>query len=139
MPGPADPPRPAAAPLPWQLRVARLAETLYVPVAVFLLLGLSAAYDPLAIVLVLFQIGMAVTVIVRLKRRSRFAWVAAMVLAVYILVGMAMRAGPVVRTALERPEPPYLAAVAILAWVALTQLVVLASCAALRDWRTALR
>ena len=136
---PTDPPHPAAGPLPWQLRAARGAETLYVPVAVFLLFGLLSAADPLAVVLVLFQIGMAVTVIVQLKRRSRFAWVAAMLLAVYILAGMAMRAGPVVRTALERPEPPYLAAVAILAWVALTQLVVLVSCAALRDWRTALR
>lgn len=138
-PSAAAPASAARAALPWQLRVARVAEMLYLPVGAFILAGVPRT-EYLTFVLVLFQVAMAVIVIIRLKQRSRYAWVAAMLLAAYILIGIAMRAPSLLRSAGEGGwAAPSIAAVAIVAWVALTQLAVLSSCLALREWRAELR
>jgi hypothetical protein len=132
-------PAPSAAALPWQLRVARVAEMLYLPVGAFILAGVPRT-DYLTFVLVLFQVAMAVVVIVRLKQRSRHAWVAAMLLAAYILIGVVLRAPSLLRSAgAGRWAAPSVVAVTLVGWVALTQVAVLASCLALREWRAELR
>jgi hypothetical protein len=132
------PPLRAEDTLPPPLRVARLAEALYVPMGLLLILGLPLD-DPLAFALVGAQVAAAAAIFVGLGRRSRLAWIAAMLLASYFLFGILARGPEVARRAFAG-ETVYQVALVPLVWVFLTQLVVLVSCLALaRSWRTVLR
>ncbi|HEX2204222.1 MAG TPA: hypothetical protein VHG91_13020 [Longimicrobium sp.] len=114
--------------LPGPVRAARIAEGLYLPVAVYLFLGVALT-DTGTLALAALQIGAAVAVVVGLGRMRKWAWALAMVLALYILGSIAMRAPDVVRSALETGHAGFYVALVLVAYVALAQVVVLVGCA----------
>ena len=126
--------------LPWQLRLARLGEGLFLPVGVLLMAAIP--FDqPLALVAVGAQLAVAIFAFRGFKRRSRVAWMAGMTLAVFIVIRIILRIGPLLREA-EAMGPWGTAAyysVVLIGWVLVTQLMVLIGCVALfGTWRTVL-
>ena len=124
------PPETAPVPrpkLPLPLRVAAVAEALYLPMGLFLVLNLPLD-DPWSFVMVGAQLSVAVAAFLGLRRGSRGGWVMAMVLAVYMLVGLAERAPPLLADTSAFPDRAIAVALVIMGWVALTQLVVLVAC-----------
>jgi len=117
--------------LPWQLRGARVFEMLFLPVAVVSLAALPLD-EGAAWALVGAQAAVAVAVIYGLRRRSRLAWVAAMLLAA-LVVGRTLASVPgLAREMAGSPaRDQFVLAVAIIAWAVLTQLGVLLFCLAM--------
>lgn len=133
----ATPPREAG--LPWQIRGARLAELMFLPVGVF-----SLATIPLDEIGTLAKVGAqvaaAVAAFLGLKRRRRWAWLLAMALAAFLVAGMVLRAPGLARASLD--DRGTLVAITMVGWAFLTQLAVLLCCATLIPggrWRTELR
>ena len=122
----AYPPLPRSKP-PLPLRVAAAAEGLYLPMGLFLVLNLPLD-DPWSFVIVGAQLAVAVAAFLGLRRGSRAGWVLAMVLAAYMLFGLVRRAPPLLGDAAVLPDRALFVAVAIMGWVALTQLTVLVAC-----------
>jgi hypothetical protein len=125
--------------LPWQIRAARLAEGLFLPVGVF-----SLATIPLddfgALVKVGVQVAVAVAAFVGLGRRRRWAWVAAIALAIVLIVQMVASVPELAHESMGSRDT-LMIAVVIVGWAFLTQMVVLSFCLTLfygRRWRTAL-
>jgi hypothetical protein len=128
--------------LPAPLRIARAAELLYFPVVGFMLLGLPVPAnraEALATAFLSAQAIAAVAVAVGLGRRRRWAWVLALVLAAWVILGIVLRGGDVVRAAFATPSLALRLSVALLAWTFLTQLIALAGCLSTRNWREVLR
>jgi hypothetical protein len=126
--------------LPWQIRIARMAEGLFLPVGVF-----SLATIPLdeigALAKVGVQVAVAVAAFVGLGRRRLWAWVAAMALAIFLMVQMVLSMPGLTHAAMGSRDT-LLVAVVIVGWAFLTQVTVLSFCLTLladRRWRTALR
>jgi hypothetical protein len=117
--------------IPWQLRGAWWFEMLFLPVVVVSLAALPLD-DGKAWALVGAQAAVAVAVIYGLKRRSRLAWVAAMLLAA-LVVGRTLASVPgLARDMAGGPaRDQFVIAVAIVAWAVLTQLGVLLFCLAM--------
>ncbi len=117
--------------VPWQLRGARIFEMLFLPVALVSLAALPLN-EGKAWALVGVQTAVAVAVVVGLKRRSRLAWVAAMLLAA-LVIGRTLASVPgLAREMADSPtRDPFVLAIAIIAWAVLTQLGVLLFCLAL--------
>lgn len=125
--------------LPWQVRTARLAEGLFLPVGVF-----SLATIPLddfgALAKVGVQVAVAVAAFVGLGRRRRWAWVAAMALSIVLIVQMVASVPGLTHAAMGNRDT-LMIAVGIVGWAFLTQMIVLCFCLTLfygRRWRTAL-
>ena len=114
--------------LPGPLRAARIAEGLYLPVAIYLFLGVDLS-DTTTLALAAVQIGAAVAALVGMGRRKTWGWVLAIVLALYILGSIALRAPEVARAAAETGHAGFVVALVLVGYVALTQLVVLIGCA----------
>ncbi|HYH82391.1 MAG TPA: hypothetical protein VEX86_21545 [Longimicrobium sp.] len=128
--------------LPTPLKVIRIAELLFFPVVAFMLLGLpvpSNMAEITATALLAAEAVAAVAVAVGLGQRRRWAWVLAMLLAAWVIVGIALRGGPVLRAAMAGPNLALKLSVALLAWTLVTQLVALAGCLTFRGWREELR
>lgn len=126
--------------LPWQLRAAFVAEVLFLPVG---LLSLAAIPfdDVRALVLVGTQVAIAAAAAYGLARRSRIAWVAAMLLAV-LVIGRMLAAAPELSRDIVVGRTDGLIAVIIVGWALLTQTAVLVFCLTLfwhQRWRTLLR
>jgi hypothetical protein len=116
--------------LPWQLRAARAFEMAFLPAVVISMAGLPLN-DPVPFVLFGAQAAVAVAVVIGLKRRSRLAWVAAMLLAV-LVIGYTLASVP----GLAREMPGFsggtrVLAIALIAWSVLTQVGVLCFCLAM--------
>lgn len=126
--------------LPWQLRAAFLAEVLFLPVGLLSLAALPFD-DVRAWVLVGTQVAIAAAAAYGLARRSRIAWVAAMVLAV-LVIGRMLVAAPGLSRDIVVGRTDGLVAVVIVGWALLTQTAVLAFCVTLfwhQRWRRLLR
>lgn len=124
--------------LPAPLRVARVAELLFFPVIGYMLLGLpvpSAARpaEIAATLLLAAEAVVAVAVAVGLGRRRPWARVLGIVLAAWVIIGIALRGGPVVRAAMRSDAMALKLAVALLAWTCVTQLVAGIGCLIARD------
>ena len=137
--GRANPP-----PLPKRLRVARVAEVLYFPVAGLMLLALPVPRpdrpgEVLATAIIAAEAVLAVVAYVGLGRRRRWAAGLAIVLAAWVLAGVATRGPALALAATATGSPALLGSLALLAWVALAQLTVLAACLSGRLWRDELR
>jgi len=126
--------------LPWQIRAARIAEGLFLPVGVFSLAAIPLnEIVPLAAVGA--QVAVATAAFVGLKRRRRWAWVAAMVLAAFFITRIVSSA-PTLAHAAAETGTSLVVPVALTGWAFLTQLAVLLCCLTLlpgRRWRTELR
>lgn len=134
--------RAQAKTLPTSLKVVRVAEILFFPVVGFMLLGLPVprtSTEILATALLGAEAIAAVAVAVGLGQRRRWAWVLAIVLAAWVIVGIVLRGGRIIRAALDQPSVAIELSLAILAWTLLTQLFALAGCLATRNWRSELR
>lgn len=128
--------------LPTSLKVARIAELLFFPVIGFMLLGLRVPRNPteiLATATLAAEAIAAVAVAVGLGQRRRWAWALAIVLAAWVIIGIVLRGGRVLRAAFETPNVALKLSVALLAWTLVTQLFALAGCLATRNWREELR
>jgi len=118
---------------PWQLRGARVFEMAFLPAVVISMAALPLN-DPVPWVLVGAQAAVAVAVVIGLKRRSRLAWLAAMLLAA-LVVGYTLASVPgLAREMTGLGHGSFAVAVAIVAWSVLTQIGVLLFCLAL-FWR----
>jgi hypothetical protein len=127
--------------LPWQLRGAWLAELLFVPVGIVSLAELPLN-DGRVWAMVSAQVAVAVAVAVGLRRRSRIAWVVAIVLAAYVVYRTVSSAPGLTREVLGIGGREMVFPIVVLAWAFLTQLTVLLFCLALfwrGAWRTELR
>jgi len=120
--------------VPWALRGAWVFEMLFLPVAVISLAALPLN-DPVPWVLVGAQAAVAVAVVFGLRRRSRIAWVAAMLLAA-LVIGRTLASVPGLAREMSgsAARGDFVIAIAIIAWAVLTQLGVLLFCLAL-FWR----
>lgn len=128
--------------LPMPLKVIRIAELLFFPVVAFMLLGLPVprnATEILATALLAAEAVAAVAVAVGLGQRRRWAWVLAMLLAAWVIIGIVLRGPRVLRATLDAPSLALKLSVALLAWTLVTQLVALACCLTFRDWHKELR
>ncbi|HEV7588236.1 MAG TPA: hypothetical protein VGO40_08885 [Longimicrobium sp.] len=124
--------------------MARVAELLYFPLAGLTLLALPVPRldrpgEVLATGIIAVETVLAVAVYVNLGRRRRWAAGLAIVLAAWVLVGVATRGPALASAAAATGSPALLGSLALLAWVALTQLTVLAACLSDRLWRDELR
>lgn len=135
------------APLPVQLRVARVAELLYVPVALFAALGTiagassggSSLTEILAVVTILLQVVLAVVLFVKLGQRSRVAWIVAMVLAAYVVLNFSVQAVRFYHAIARGAWLVGIGTVVLAGWAILSQLVVLVACLSLVPRRHELR
>lgn len=128
--------------LPTSLKVVRIAELLFFPVIGFMLLGLRVPSSPVEILATLTlaaEAVAAVAVAVGLGQRKRWAWVLAIVLAAWVIVGIVLRGGRILRAAFESPNLALKLSVALLAWTLVAQLFALAGCLYTRNWRDELR
>lgn len=127
--------------LPWQLRGAWLAELLFLPVGIVSLAALPLD-DGRAWALVGAQVAVVIAAAVGLRRRSRIAWIVAMVLAGYLVYRTVSSAPGLTREVLGIGGREMVFPIVLLAWAFLTQLTVLLFCLALfwrGAWRTELR
>lgn len=127
------------APLPVQLRVARVAELLYLPVVLLAAVGLPLGGGPgraLALLMVLLQAALVVVLFFKLGRGSRVAWIVAMVLAAYVLLNFVVQAR---RLFAGGAWMLGVVPAALTAWGLLMQLVVLGACLSLLPRRAELR
>lgn len=139
---------PPPLPLPWQLRAARLAEGLFLPVGFFLLASIPLN-EPLPFAMVAAQLAVAVAAFVGLKRRRLWAWAMAMTLAAFFVAriltnapGMAREVMDATHGGAEAARTAMVYSVALAGWAFLTQLAVLLCCLALLPgwrWRSELR
>lgn len=124
--------------LPWQLRLARLGEGLFLPVGALLMAAIPFE-QPLALLVVGAQLVIAIYAFNGLKRRSRTAWIAALVLAAFMVVRIALHMVPVVSAALDAGGSASTISIALAGWVFVAQSMVLVGCLALLGtWRTVL-
>ena len=131
---------PPPIPLPWQLRAARLAEGLFLPVGIFFLA--SIPLDEVAMLAIVgAQVAAAVAAFVGLKRRRRWAWLLAMALAA-LFMGRIVVNAPLLADQAEMFPGAMVYIVALVGWAFLTQLAVLLCCVTLFPggrWRAELR
>jgi hypothetical protein len=128
---------PAQPAAPVAIRIIRVAEMLFFPVAGFMLLSLpppAHGNEMLTTALIAAEAVAAVVVVVGLGRRRRWAWWLALVLAGWIVVGVFSRGVPLFRAASQGGGVAVGVAV-LLGWVLLTQLVVLVALVAMGGWR----
>jgi hypothetical protein len=113
--------------LPGLLRAIRIAELLYFPVACFLLLGLPVPRldrmgEVLSYLVIAAEAFAAVAVYIGLGQRRRWALVLAIVLAAWVLTGLA-RFGRLASVAFEPGNRVLVYSLVLLAWTFVTQLV----------------
>lgn len=124
--------------LPTSLKVVRIAELLFFPVIGFMLLGLRVPSNPaeiLATATLAAEAVAAVAVAVGLGQRRRWAWMLSIVLAGWVIVGIVLRGGRILRAAFETPNLALTLSAALLAWTLVTQLFALAGSLLTRNWR----
>ena len=132
-----------AEPLPGLLRTIRIAELLFFPVIGFMLLGLpvphlSNAGEVITTLILLAEAVAAVAVHVGMGKRRLWAWILAMVLAVWVLTGIT-RAGRMFDLARLPGNTVMIGSLVLLSWTLLAQLVVLVCCLAFIPRRSELR
>ncbi|HSU13214.1 hypothetical protein [Longimicrobium sp.] len=119
----------AVARLPGLLRAVRVAELLFFPIACFFLLGLPVPRldrwgEVLSYLIIAAEAFAAVAVYIGLGRRRRWALVLGIVLAAWVLTGLA-RFGRIAAVAFEPGNGALIISLVLLAWTFLAQLVVL--------------
>lgn len=129
--------------LPGLLRTIRIAELLFFPVIGFMLLGLPVPHlsnrgEVVTTLILLAEAVAAVAVHVGLGKRRTWAWILAMVLAVWVLTGIT-RAGRMFDLAQLRGNTVMIGSLVLLLWTLLAQLVVLVCCVAFIPRRGELR
>lgn len=130
--------------LPPLVQAIRVAELLYFPVAVFMLVALPVpafewSVEMRATLAVIVEAFAAVAVFVGLGKRRLWAFVLAMVLAAWVLINVLLNGWSLVYHAISAGDPLLLGSSALLVWVFLTQTAALGCALALRHPRATLR
>lgn len=129
--------------IPAGVQAARVAEMLYLPVLLYMMLSLPLApmrsnADMFTLLVLVAEAAFAVAAFIGLRKRSTLGWGLAIVLALWVIVNAGLQGPSRVSWASAHGagRAVMIAIVGVLLWSVATQVVVLAACLsrAGRDW-----